>query len=63
MVPMPTFQYMSKQEETWTTVEAAACERDADVITLIDVQTEAGVVDHYSVDIYDVVRFPEEDAW
>ena len=60
---MPTFQYMSKQEETWTTVEAAACERDADVITLIDVQTEAGVVDHYSVDIYDIVRLPEDDAW
>jgi hypothetical protein len=54
---MAIYQYMTQDDEVWTTVEAAACERDADTITLIDLREPDGhLVDRYSVSIYDVVE-------
>lgn len=59
---MPTFQYMAKQDEIWTTVEAASCERDDDTITLYDMHEPDGHLRaRYSVDIYDVVEL--SDPW
>ena len=61
---MAIYQYMTQDDETWTTVEAAACERDADVITLIDLRKPDGhVVDRYSVLIHDVVEIQDDDSF
>ena len=58
---MAIFQYMTQDDEVWTTVEAAACERDADVITLIDLQEPDGhVVERCSLLIYDVVEIRDD---
>jgi hypothetical protein len=60
IVDMAIYQYMTQEDEVWTTVEAAAYERDADLITLIDLREADGhVVDRYSVLIYDVVELAE----
>ena len=60
---MAIFQYMTQDDEVWTTVEASSCERDADLITLIDLREPDGhLVDRYSVLIYDVVELEPVEA-
>ena len=58
---MPTFQYMAKSDEIWTTTEAARCERDGDVITLIDMRdADANTIPRYTVSIHDVVELDDD---
>ena len=57
---MPTFQYMAKADEIWTQADAAACERDGDTITLVDmVDGEGHLVTRFTVDVHDVVELPD----
>ncbi len=58
---VPTFQFMPKSDEIWTTAEAARCERDGDVITLIDMRdSDANMIPRYTVSIHDVVELHED---
>jgi hypothetical protein len=57
---MPTYQYMAKNELTWTTTEAAACEREGDVITLVDMRDVDGTpIGCRTVAVHDVVELLE----
>jgi hypothetical protein len=57
---MPTFQYVTKDDEVWSQADAASCEREGDTITLIDMlDVDGNRVDCYTVDIHDVVELPD----
>ena len=57
---MPTFQYMTKDDEVWNQADASSCEREGDTITLIDMLDVGGnKVARYTVDIHDVVELPD----
>jgi hypothetical protein len=58
--PMPTFQYVTKDDEVWSQADASSCERDGDTITLVDMlDVEGNKVARYTIDIYDVVELPD----
>ncbi|MGO9877080.1 MAG: hypothetical protein ACLPVY_25160 [Acidimicrobiia bacterium] len=57
---MPTFQYMTKEDEVWSQADASSCEREGDTIHLIDmVDVEGNKIARYTVDIHDVVELPD----
>ena len=57
---MPTFQYMTKDDEVWNQADASSCEREGDTITLIDMlHVDGTTVARYTVDIHDVVELPD----
>ena len=57
---MPTFQYVTKDDEVWSQADTSSCERDGDTITLVDMlDVEGNKVARYTVDIYDVVELPD----
>jgi len=52
---------MAKSDEIWTTAEAARCERDGDVITLIDMRdADSNTIPRYTVSIHDVVELDDD---
>jgi hypothetical protein len=58
--PMPTFQYVTKDDEVWNQADASSCEREGDTITLIDMlDVDGNRVARYTVDIDDVVELPD----